>query len=68
MRLEALDDVLQNSVENVNTNFAVNGLLRQARLLKEGEEVRPVTERNLDGGDGGDDPCRRMTDKITSTG
>ena len=67
MRLEALDDVLKYSVEYVDANLAVDGLWRHARLLEEGQEGRPVTERNLNGSNGSDDPRSRVTDQVAST-
>lgn len=56
MRFEALNDVLEHSVEDVDANFTVDGLWGHAGLLEEGQEGWPVTERDLNGSNRGNDP------------
>ena len=68
MRLEALDDVFKNGEEDVDADFTMRGLLRQARLLEEGQEGGPVAEGDLNGGDGGNHTGDGMADKVTGDG
>ena len=68
MRLEALDDVFENGEENVDADFTMRRLLRQACLLEEGHEGGPVAEGDLNGGDGGNNTGDGMADKVTRNG
>ena len=68
MRLEALDDVFKNGEEDVDADFTMRGLLRQARLLEEGHEGGPVAEGDLNGGDGGNNTGDGMADEVAGNG
>lgn len=64
MRLEAFDNVFQNSVEGIDANFTVTSLWGNTGGLKEGKQVRPGTLTHLDARDGSDHPSGRVADKF----
>jgi len=55
MLLEPLDNSLQDSIQDVDANFAVCCLRRCRGFVKEGEELRPSVDWHLDACDGSDD-------------
>jgi hypothetical protein len=63
--LEALNDILKNSEEDIRANFSVGSGGGCATLMKERKEVGPSTLWELNACDGGDYTRRRMADKVT---
>jgi hypothetical protein len=55
MLLEPLDNSFQDSIQDVDANFAVCCLGRCCGFVKEGEELRPSVDWHLDACDGSDD-------------
>lgn len=53
--LEAFYNVLQDGEENEDSDLAVCDLWGKTCCSKEWKKLRPLAERNLDSGDGGDD-------------
>jgi hypothetical protein len=65
MVLKTLDDSFQDSIEDVNADFAVHGLGRRRRLEKEGEELRPTVDRHLDARDSSNNTGRGVSNEST---
>jgi hypothetical protein len=65
MFLKTLNDGFQNSIEYVNSNFAVGGLRRRCGFVKEWEELDPPADGDLNGCDSGNNTSSGMADKST---
>ena len=65
MIFETFDNIFQNGVEGIDTDFTVGCLRRNTGVLEEGKEVAPCTLGHLDTSDGSDHPCSRVTDKFS---
>lgn len=66
MVLETFHDALQNCVENIDTDFAVNDLLGCAGLLQEREEGRPGAFKDLNRSNRRYYTCNGVADEITT--
>ena len=68
MIFETFDNIFQNGVEGIDTDFTAGGLRRNTGVLEEGKEVAPCTLGHLDTSDGSDHPCSRVTDEFSIIG
>lgn len=62
--LECLCNILQYGVKNEGSDFTMALNLRGATLVDNGQELRPVTKRELDRGDGSDNTGSRVSHEI----
>ncbi len=65
MLLETLDDGFQDSIEDVDADFAVHSLGRRRSLEKEWEELRPCVDWHLDPRDSSNNTCRGVSNEST---
>lgn len=65
MLLETLDDGFQDSVEDVDANFAVHSLGRCRSLEKEWKELRPSVDWHLNARDSSNNTGRRVSNEST---
>jgi len=65
MLLKTLDDSFQNSIENVNSDFAMGYLGRYRSFEQEGKELRPSVDRHLDTCDSSNDSGSGVANKGT---
>jgi hypothetical protein len=65
MLLEPLDDSFQDSIENVDADFAVHSLGSRRSLEKEGEESRPTVDWHLDARDSSNNTGRGVSNEST---
>ena len=65
MLLETLDDGFQDSIEDVDANFAVHSLGRRRSLEKEWEKLRPSVDWHLDARDSSNNTGRGVSNEST---
>ncbi len=65
MLLETLDDGFQDSIENVDADFAMHSLGRRCSLEKEWEELRPSIDWHLDTRDSSNNTGRGVSNEST---
>jgi hypothetical protein len=65
MFLETLDDSFQDSIKDVDADFAVHGLGRRRSLEKEWEKLRPSVDWHLDARDSSNNTGRGVSNEST---
>ena len=64
--VDTVQHIFKYGIQDVYTNFAVGHIWRAACLLEEGKEFRPLVERHLYAGDGGNHASSGVPNKVTN--